>query len=453
MTTAPPRRELKLRGALWSLAEAVAARSMPPESLMVGSAGCGKTFGILAVLHKLSIENPNLRILISRKERTTLTESALVTYEQEVLPLTGHQSIARNVIRRVRQSYRYPNGTEWIVGGLDRPEKILSTSYDIVFTNEAIELEEADLETLQSRIGRPDRPGGFDFWIGDTNPGPPGHWLKKRCDDGLCNLWNARHRDNPALYRGGEWTEAGLRYIGRLKATLTGNRRLRLLDGLWATGEGAWFGKFDRELHVSDSAEYDPSLPVHLAVDNGVYTGGAWFQIRHPNDAARCELTIFGDYLSQELTAHANALAIVSKGRELCGGRIDRGSTDPAGTAKNAIGPTVVGEYKRAGLNLIGWPKPPVADGLALIESFVTPETGLPQMKIHPRCERLIDAFGGYMRAKRGNQWMDYPADPLHPHEDVMDALRGGLNNAFPEGRSKPVAAARIRNPMRNYRG
>lgn len=440
MLAVSPRPRLGVRGALFRLAEAIEARNVPPEVLIVGSAGCGKTFGILAVLHGVSRAIPNLRILVARKERTALTESVLVTYEQEVLPLTGQQNIAYGVIRRVRQSYRYPNGTEWIVGGLDRPEKILSTSYDIVFCNEAIEFEEADLETLQSRIGRPDRPGGFDCWLGDTNPGPPGHWLKKRCDDGICQLWTSRHQDNPALYADGQWTPAGDKYLGRLRKTLTGNRRLRLLEGLWATGEGAWFDRFDQDIHVGPEAAYDPTLPVHLAVDSGVYTGAVWFQVRNIDEPALASVNVFGEYLSEGMSAYANALAIRDHGQTLCGGRINRGTTDPAGTARNAVGPTVLAEYRRAELDLSPWPKPSIADGLALIESFVTPEIGLPQLKIHPSCQKMIDAFGAYMRAKRGNQWMDYPEDPQHPHEDLMDALRGGLNDAFPCGREQSGA-------------
>ena len=63
-------------------------------------------------------------------------------------------------MRRVRQTYLYPNGTEWITGGFDKPTKLLSTSYDLAFINEAIETTETDWETLQSRIGRPERSHG-----------------------------------------------------------------------------------------------------------------------------------------------------------------------------------------------------------------------------------------------------------------------------------------------------
>ena len=75
-----------------------------------------------------------------------------------------------------------------------------------------------------------------------------------------------------------------------------------------------------------------------------------------------------------------------------------------------------------------------MADGLALLESFVSPSVGPPQLLVHPRCEPLIQAFQCYRRAKRAGQWLDQPEDPQHPHEDLVDALRGGLRASYPRG-------------------
>ena len=32
-------------------------------------------------------------------------------------------------------------------------------------------------------------------------------------------------------------------------------------------------------------------------------------------------------------------------------------------------------------------------------------------------------------------EYLDAPADPQPPHEDLMDALRGGIRDLMPEGR------------------
>ncbi|MBV8221986.1 MAG: hypothetical protein JO293_01335, partial [Candidatus Eremiobacteraeota bacterium] len=53
----------------------------------------------------------DLRILICRATRASLTESALVTFEQEILPADGAEGIAASCSRRGRHSYVYPSGS------------------------------------------------------------------------------------------------------------------------------------------------------------------------------------------------------------------------------------------------------------------------------------------------------------------------------------------------------
>lgn len=197
--------------------------------------------------------------------------------------------------------------------------------------------------------------------------------------------------------------------------------------------DGVWFREFDEAIHKREDAEYDPALPVHLAIDSGVFTGAVWFQVRESRDGHR--VTVFGDYLSEGLSAEANARAILELGNRLCEGRRDKATTDPAGGSRNAVGPSVMAEYQRAGLKLDRWPQRPVADGLALLESFVMSADGKPWLAIHPRCKWLISSMIGYRRAGKMGQWLDHPLDPQHPDEDLVDALRGGLCHKFPDGR------------------
>jgi hypothetical protein len=208
--------------------------------------------------------------------------------------------------------------------------------------------------------------------------------------------------------------------------------------------DGLWFPGFHTTRHVTVSAEFDPSLPVHLAIDSGVFTGAVFFQVGRSAGTSE-EVRIFADYLAEGRPAEANARAILEVARTRCQGRLDLISTDPAGGARNPVGPTVIGEYERVGLRpLRRWPVGSVADGLALVESFVQPADGAARLIIHPRCRDTIQAFEGYRRARRAGQWQDYPEDPQHPHEDLIDALRGGLRVLFPEGRSATPELPRV---------
>src|SRR5690348_14956184 len=104
-------RRYKARGAalkLWT--------DRRPEVLVSGPAGTGKSRACLEKIHACCLRWPGCRWLIVRKTRESLTESALVTFEEKVLPESS--PIKAGPQRRLRQAYRYANGSEVVVGGL-----------------------------------------------------------------------------------------------------------------------------------------------------------------------------------------------------------------------------------------------------------------------------------------------------------------------------------------------
>jgi hypothetical protein len=213
--------------------------------------------------------------------------------------------------------------------------------------------------------------------------------------------------------------------------------------------DGLWFPEFRVERVADASLVYDPGTAVHLAVDPGVFTGAVLFQVVRGGKADRQgvgdRVHVLGDYLAENLSAEQNARALAELAGRLCGGRLDAVWVDPAGGARTSIGPTVLGEYERAGLrSMKAWPRGSVADSLALLESFLQPADAVDRLRIHPRCKALLNALAHYRRARRGGQWQDYPEDPQHPHEDLVDALRGGLRAIFPEGRRTADPLPRI---------
>ena len=211
--------------------------------------------------------------------------------------------------------------------------------------------------------------------------------------------------------------------------------------------DGIWFPSFAVSTHVSERAEYDWNLPVHISIDSGVFTGAVFFQVAYAYtlEGQVEEIRIFADYLAEGLTAEQNARSILELAGKRCNAKYDVLSTDPAGGSRNPVGPTVISEYERVGLRpMRRWPVGSVADGLALVESFVCPADGRSRFMVHPRCESTIRAMRSYRRAKRGGQWQDYPQDPQHPQEDVVDAIRGGLRVCFPEGRSVSSNLTRV---------
>ena len=104
---------------------------------------------------------------------------------------------------------------------------------------------------------------------------------------------------------------------------------------------------------------------------------------------------------------------------------------DPAASARSSLGPMAYGEYERVfGSRIVArWPTHSVLDGLDTIELLL--DTGC--LTIHPRCVRLKEAFANYCKQRRAGEWIDFPADG-HPEEDMIDALRGGIRDALPDG-------------------
>jgi hypothetical protein len=209
--------------------------------------------------------------------------------------------------------------------------------------------------------------------------------------------------------------------------------------------EGAWFPTFSVARHVSLGAEYHPAFPMRVAIDAGTskHTGAVLFQVR-PHQSGWPSVTVFCDYHCADLYSARNAIAIRAK----CMGFTQRGPDlvrlDPASSAKTSIGPAAFNEYAHVFGERITerWPSHGVVDGLDQIELMLGGSGDEPRILIHPRCTHLVQAFQTYRRAERGGEFLDTPLDPQHPAEDLMDALRGGIRDAMPDGR-KPAPLLR----------
>ncbi len=234
-----------------------------PELVLSGPAGTGKSRSILEKVHLALLKYPGARALMVRKTRRSLTESGMVTYERKVLhDLDGVRW------RSTNQQYQYPNGSLLAVAGLDKPGKVMSSEWDIIYVQEATEVGEPEWEACTTRL----RNGKMSYQqlIADCNPDAPTHWLRLRMDAGKTKELVSRHEDNPVLFtEGGQETAEGTRYLAVLDA-LSGVRYQRLRKGQWAAAEGTVYEEvWDRGIHVIDRRPIPLDWPRYLAVDFG----------------------------------------------------------------------------------------------------------------------------------------------------------------------------------------
>lgn len=211
-------------------------RSRRREVVLAGPAGTGKSRVCLEKLHYCADKYAGMRGLIVRKTRKSITQAAIVTYEQKVLP---EGVLGKTILWRTQeQEYRYPNGSIIAVAGLDDPSKVMSSEWDMIYPQEATELTEDDWGALTTRIRNGVMP--YQQILGDCNPTYPTHWLKMRAERGELLMLESRHEDNPTVTP---------EYLAALDA-LPGVLRLRLRYGQWAAAEGMVYEAWDRAVHV-----------------------------------------------------------------------------------------------------------------------------------------------------------------------------------------------------------
>ncbi len=225
----------------------------PNKDLIVlvdGPAGTGKTISILNRLLAQTEKYPGMRALLVRKTRASLTETVLATFEDKVLPL-GHY-LLDGADRAQRAHYDWANGSRWVLGGLDKPTKLFSGEFDIVYLAEAIEATQEEATSLLRSLRSDVMP--YQQLLMDTNPGAQFHWLKRWIDGQKLTRFKTRHTDNPYV------TPAYLAGLQRMEGALY----QRMYLGNWVSAEGTVYEL--KDAHLGDDL-FDKDKPTQLAVD------------------------------------------------------------------------------------------------------------------------------------------------------------------------------------------
>jgi PBSX family phage terminase large subunit len=375
------------------------------EVLLGGPAGTGKSRACLEKLSFVAYHKP-IRAAIVRKVRKTLTQAALVTFEKKVLPQpSGVRFWTED------QEYRYPSGAVIALAGLDDPEKIKSTEFDLIYVQEATELDELDWELLVSRLRNGVLP--YQQIIADCNPADPYHWLKQRCDRGACLLLDSSHRDNPVLFdhATAEWTEFGRNYLATLDA-LSGYLHKRLRLGLWVAADGMFFTEWDPETHVVDPFEIPAHWPRWTSTDYGF--AAPWCTLWYARDPeGERPVYVYREKYASGLRdeEQAQMIALANTGERIVTNVLDP-SMFNARTEQNR--PSIAQVYADNGV----WPIIPGHNnrrtGWAVVRRALAFGDGVPpRLRVFrnhcPNLERTLPAM---------------VHDPLDP-EDVADKLRG----------------------------
>lgn len=243
-----------------------------PEWMSLGPAESAKTWGICWKLVSFALATPRGRGVLARRVRNDMTASVLRTFER-VYAIRGVK--VTKFGGELVQWYEFENGFRYYVVGLDRPGKVLSGEFDVIYVNQAEEISLEAWETLSTRVTGRGAVTKTPMLCGDCNPGPPSHWILKR--EGLERFY-ARHEDNPTLYDDdGNLTEQGEKTMATLDR-LTGVRLKRLRFGQWVASEGVVYDGFDRAVHVIPRAALPKITRWVGSIDWG-FTNPSVFQL------------------------------------------------------------------------------------------------------------------------------------------------------------------------------
>jgi len=374
--------------------------------IISGPAETGKTLAACWKSHILASKYPGCQGAIVRKTQKAVYGSVLQTFERVI------EGAPVEIYGGERpEKYNYANGSVIWVGGMDNADKVLSSERDFIYTNQAEEMTLDDWEKLLTRATGRSAVIPHPQVFGDCNPAAQRHWIREREKEGALRLIPSYHKDNPTLFdpETGEITMQGERTMGILE-NLTGVRRKRLLEGVWATAEGAVYDMFNPEIHVKerDRSEFKRWF---MCMDEG-YTNPAVILLVGIDSDERL-------HIAQEFyRSGVLQKAVVETAQEWYL------EYQPYIIAVDAAAAGLIADLRDIGLPAQGC-KGRVLDGITAVQGYLRiQDDGLPRLTVDPSCIDTINEFESYV-------WKPEKDVPVKENDHALDALRYGISGLF----------------------
>lgn len=380
-------------------------QSRDSEVIASGPAETGKTWAACYKAHYNCREYPGAQGALVRKIAASIPGTVLVTMRRIIgkfpVEYYGGEKNPERII--------YPNGSQIWIGGMDNPTKILSGERDFFQVCQAEELSVDDWEVMTTRATGRGSVMPYTQVFGDCNPSGSLHHLRQRASAGHLRMINTTHRDNPTLYNAdGTLTEQGTRTIARLSA-LTGVRRKRLFEGIWATAEGAVYENFDPTVHVKERPDAEFKA-WYLAMDEG-YTNPAVILLVGEDSDGRL-------HIAREFYERGRLQQyVVQQAREwTLEKEINLAAVDEAAAG-------LIADLRNSGVPAMP-SKGRVLDGIQSIQNRLNIQgDGLPRLSVDPSCVNTINEFESYVWKKVTNTGI-VKDEPQKENDHAMDAIR-----------------------------
>lgn len=376
------------------------------EFILSGPADTGKTMACCIKVHLICRLIPGAQGAIVRETKTSLRSSVLNTFER-VIKNQGVKTLGGENPSR----YIYPNGSTIWLGGMDKPDKVLSSERDFIYVNQAEELSLNSWEILGSRCSGRGAVIAIPQLFGDCNPGGSKHWIRERAKQGRLRLLVTTHKDNPTLYNE-DGTMIDSQEVRRRMLVLdnmTGVRKLRLKEGIWATAEGAVYEMFNAERtgQKSDHVQVrsrEEMQRFYFALDDGFTNPAVILDIGSDSDG---RWHIFQEFYKRGWIQ--DDVADIAKGWHI------KRPVELAAVDEAAAG--LIEALKRKGVPARAG-KGKIFDGIAKIQAKLKVQAdGRPRLTVDPSCVETINEFESYI-------WKPEKDVPVDEWNHSMGALR-----------------------------
>ncbi|MDE2104621.1 MAG: phage terminase large subunit, partial [Patescibacteria group bacterium] len=298
----------------------------------------------------------------------------------------------------------FPNGSEIVFIGLDKPDKLLSSEWSTIQVCQTEELSEAEWEMAASRATGRGFKYKFPAIFGDANPGASQHWLRKRKS---LRMIVGSQKDNPELYDdAGNLTPEGKRRMDLADKMLTGVRRQRLLYGNWATAEGAVYDMFSTQVHVKERPMSE-IRQVFLSVDEGYTNPAVILAIGEDSDG---RMHVFREFYKTGQLQETVVREIKSWSDEFGGVQI---YVDEAAAG-------LIADIRALGLNVQGAKgrtpdssgKHIIMEGIEAVRNRLkVQDDGRPRFTVDPSCVNTINELESYHFLKDGSEMPEKTLD------------------------------------------
>ena len=393
------------------------------RKLLGGAAGPGKSHVARFGAYRLCLTVAHLSVLLLRKTRPELERTHIRKMRQE------QHDIGFTWMEQAKEC-RFSNGAVIECGHMEDEaavQKYLSSEYDLIIPEEAVQYPPDPLMELMSRARTSNEAvkalGGPWVWL-PTNPGGPSHHLLKALFiDKAPDL--EQYPAMAASYRPEQWgyvhsTLDDNPYIDDdyEQIALSGLRKARyeqLRHGDWDAAEGTFFEGFARGTHVRTVQQLTPWQGVIEAMDWGYTSPGCWVAVAHVGDN---HWHVIGEWKFSKHTPQEVAEGILKRRRELGIDRVSYTVGDPAMFAKQR-GESVAETMGRYGVPIRPGDNERTLGWMRLMSAFRLAPDGVPWLTYDPSCTYSIRSIPALLADKHNPEDVDSSLD-----DHAADAIR-----------------------------